>query len=36
MSTTHAQDAQVLARDGTVLAPGDDTHITVVDAVPIR
>jgi signal transduction histidine kinase len=36
MSTTHAQSAQVLARDGTVLAPGDDTHVTVVDAVPIR
>jgi signal transduction histidine kinase len=36
MSTTHAQGAQVLARDGTVLAPGDDTHVTVVDAVPIR
>jgi signal transduction histidine kinase len=36
MSTTHAQGVQVLARDGTVLAPGDDTHVTVVDAVPIR
>jgi signal transduction histidine kinase len=36
MSTTRAQGVQVLARDGTVLAPGDDTHVTVVDAVPIR
>jgi signal transduction histidine kinase len=26
----------VLARDGTVLAPGDETHVTVVDAVPVR
>jgi two-component system sensor histidine kinase BaeS len=26
----------VLARDGTVLAPGDETHATVVDAVPVR
>jgi signal transduction histidine kinase len=36
MATTRAQGVQVLARDGTVLAPGDDTHVTVVDAVPIR
>jgi signal transduction histidine kinase len=36
MSTTRAQGAQVLARDGTVLAPGDDTNVTVVDAVPVR
>jgi two-component system, OmpR family, phosphate regulon sensor histidine kinase PhoR len=36
MGTTSAQGSQVLARDGTVLAPGDDTHVTVVDAVPIR
>jgi signal transduction histidine kinase len=36
MGTTRAQCAQVLARDGTILAEGDDTHITVVDAVPIR
>jgi two-component system sensor histidine kinase BaeS len=36
MSTTRAQGGQVLARDGTVLAPGDDTHVTVVDAVPVR
>ena len=36
MGTTHALSAQVLARDGTVLAPGDDANVTVVDAVPIR
>jgi len=36
MATTRAKGVQVLARDGTVLAPGDDTHVTVVDAVPIR
>jgi signal transduction histidine kinase len=36
MSTTRAQASQVLARDGTVLSPGDDTHAVVVDAVPIR
>jgi len=36
MGTIHALGAQVLARDGTVLAPGDDANVTVVDAVPIR
>jgi signal transduction histidine kinase len=35
-TTTRAGGIQVLARDGTVLAPGDDTNVTVVDAVPIR
>jgi hypothetical protein len=36
MNATHAQGSQVLARDGTVLADGDDTDVTVVDAVPVR
>jgi signal transduction histidine kinase len=36
MGTTRVVGTQVLARDGTVLAPGDDANITVVDAVPIR
>jgi two-component system sensor histidine kinase TctE len=36
MGTTHVVGTQVLARDGTLLAPGDDANVTVVDAVPIR
>jgi signal transduction histidine kinase len=36
MNATRAQGSQVLARDGTVLAPGDDTNVTVVDAIPVR
>jgi signal transduction histidine kinase len=36
MTATRAQGSQVLARDGTVLADGDGTDVTVVDAVPVR
>jgi two-component system, sensor histidine kinase and response regulator len=36
MGTTRVVGTQVLARDGTLLAPGDDANVTVVDAVPIR
>jgi signal transduction histidine kinase len=36
MDTTRVVATQVLARDGTLLAPGDDANVTVVDAVPIR
>jgi signal transduction histidine kinase len=36
MAIMRAQGGQVLARDGTVLAAGDDTNATVVDAVPVR
>ncbi|HUK37151.1 MAG TPA: ATP-binding protein [Vicinamibacterales bacterium] len=31
-----AESSVILARDGTVLAPGDSSHPVVVDAVPIR
>ncbi len=31
-----AEAAAVLARDGTVLSPGDETHAIVVDAIPVR
>jgi signal transduction histidine kinase len=36
MGTTRVVGTQVLARDGTLLAPGDDANVTVVDAVPVR
>jgi len=36
MAITGSEAGVVLARDGTVLSPGDDTRPVVVDAIPIR